>query len=330
MADFTSSIFLISPLINLVEFLLENTDWCIVILDDLSQGKKENLDELKSINDTQSERIRFIRGDIRKMDDVKSAISGCNYVVNLAAQTGVDASVKEPVDGANINIIGLINLLNVSIDHKISQNIERFVHISSGAPLGSQKPPLHEELVPKPLSPYGASKLAGEAYCRAYSASFGLRTFALRFSNIYGPKSLDKGSIVAKIIKNAISGKEIVVYGDGKQTRDYLYVKDAVNAIYLALTKSLNGNNDKFNLFNIATGVETSVNEIIELIEGELSKRGITLTKVVYKEKRAGDMTRNFSIIKKANKILGYKPGVSLNEGIRQTIDWFIDQNEKN
>ena len=129
-----------------------------------------------------------------------------------------------------VNIVGTFNFLQAARHN----NVSRFIFASSGAPAGEVVPPIHEELPPHPVSPYGASKLAGEGYCSAFNKTYGVETVMLRFGNVYGPGSLHKGSVVAKFIRNAIDGEPLVVYGDGSQTRDFIYIEDLIRAVLLA------------------------------------------------------------------------------------------------
>ena len=168
--------------------------------------------------------------DIRNREGLRKIVSGSSAVVHLAAQTGVIPSLEDPAFDMEQNVGGTLNLLEAC---RIA-GTPRFVLASSSAPLGEQEPPIDESKVPRPLSPYGASKLAGEGYCSAYAGSFGLETIALRFSNVYGPRSTYKGSVVAKFIKNILSGIPLTIYGSGGQTRDFIYVEDLCDAIDLA------------------------------------------------------------------------------------------------
>ena len=267
---------------NLVEFLLQNSDWSINVLDNLSEGKIEDIEKL----DNFSNRCTFFKGDIRNKEDVKKALEGCDFVVNLAAQVGVIPSVEDPSFDADINIMGTINLLNACVEKKI----KRFVQASSAAPLGDQEMPMHEKKVPQPLSPYGASKLATESYCSAFAASYGLNAIALRFSNVYGPKSYNKGSVIPLFIKHILNGETCTIFGDGKQTRDLLYVTDVCNGIYFALTKKLKNN---FELIQLATGKETSMNELFAVIKQEFEKHNKSVNDAKYAPARPGEIIRD-------------------------------------
>lgn len=300
---------------NLIEYLLEITDWDINVLDNLSVGR---LEYLKGIDGYSEDRIDFYKGDITNKDDVDESIAGCDHVINLAAQTDVIDSVKDPKNDAEINVLGTINVLKSSVEN----NIDNFTQASSAAPLGEQDMPIHEEKVPQPLSPYGASKLACEGYCSAFSGSYELNTVALRFSNVYGPKSWHKGSVVAKFIKQIIDGETPTIYGDGGQTRDFIHTKDISQALYLATVSDLE---DDFELFQVATGVETSINELYEVIDEKMSKHGYDIPEHEYGEERAGEIYRNYADISKAKHKLNYEPEMDLDEGIDECIEWFID-----
>ena len=300
--------------LNLVEYLLKKTEWNINIIDNLSAGKKENLEK---INNFSHKRVQFIEGDMRNKRKIDAIIRDCDNVVHLAAQTGVIPSIKEPLKDAEINIMGTLNVLHAAVE----EGIEKVVYASSAAPLGETSPPLNEKKVPQPLSPYGASKLACEGYCSAYAHSFNLHTVALRFSNAYGPYSYHKQSVVATLLKQILNKERITIYGTGNQTRDFIHAYDVSKAIYLAITTDLS---DKFELFQIATGKETTVNTLYEIIKKEMETHGFSVMKPRYTNPREGEMYRNYADIGKAKKLLDYKPSVSLNLGIKGTVRWFI------
>jgi UDP-glucose 4-epimerase len=213
------------------------------------------------------------------------------------------------------NVIGTFNMLEASRRNQV----KRFVFASSGAPIGEVEPPIHEELAPHPVSPYGASKLACEGYCSAYYRSFGLQTVALRFGNVYGPGSKHKSSVVAKFIKRAAKGQTLEIYGDGTQTRDFIYIDDLARAILLAASREGVGGE----AFQIATNSETTVAEVAERLKAVFEKSGLGFPEVSYTAPRVGDVKRNFSDTSKAKATLGWAPLVALQEGIEQTVSWF-------
>ncbi|MFX0029485.1 MAG: NAD-dependent epimerase/dehydratase family protein [Candidatus Hermodarchaeota archaeon] len=298
---------------NLVEFLLKQTNWEFNILDNLSTGRLKDIEVLHEFQ----EKINFFKGDIANYKDVSKAIKGCEFVVNLAAQTGVLDSINNPFKDEKVNIRGILNLLQLSKE----SNIKRFIQASSGAALGEQEIPIHELKVPKPISPYGASKLAGEAYCSAFSYSYGLRCIVLRFSNVYGPKSYNKGSVIAKFIKKILKGETIEIYGDGYQTRDFIYVDDISNGIYLSLVKNLSN----FQVFQLGTGLETSINSLMEKIKEVLNENSYKIPDIVYTEQKSGEILRNYTDISKAKEILGYSIKKELDQGLRETFKWFLN-----
>lgn len=298
---------------NLIEYLLEKTDWQINILDNLMEGKWEDVENIQGYNQN---RVFFIKGDIRNPDDIEKAITDCSMVVNLAAQTGVIPSTEDPLFDADINVIGLINMLQAAKKYQI----KKFIHASSAAPLGEQEMPIHEKQVPAPLSPYGASKLSGEGYCSAYSASYDLNTVVLRFSNVYGPKSYNKGSVIAVFLRQILNGESLTVYGNGKQTRDFIYVKDLCQAIYAALIKDMD---NKFEIFQIATGQETSINRLVEYMRQISNKNTI---KIINLPERKGEIIRNYSDISKAKKALNFNPETDIMQGLENTFNWFVNK----
>ncbi|OYT27596.1 MAG: epimerase [Candidatus Altiarchaeales archaeon ex4484_96] len=283
--------------LNLIEYLSEVSDFKVRVLDRSDERKRYLNPE-----------VEFIKGDIRDGPTVKKALSGCDYVVNLAAETGVIPSINNPLRDADVNVLGTLNLLFHSRD-----SINGFIHASSAAPLGEHKPPLHEGLVPRPLSPYGAGKLAGEGYCFAFNASYGLKTICLRFSNVYGPYSMHKMSAVHLFIRKALKGEPVTVYGDGKQSRDLVYVGDICQAIHKSISGDITG------LYHVGTGKQTSLLELLDLIE-ELTGKKI---KIDFKPERKGEIKINFCSIDKARSEMDYNPMFSLREGLEQTIRWY-------
>ncbi len=313
--------------VNLVDKLLrEFPQVNIRILDNLSVGTRDDLKEVcefqeiftQDIKDT-PKGIELLVGDIKDYEICLKACKGVEVVVHLAASTGVPQSVENPRRDMEMNVLGTFNMLEASRQ----QEVEKFIFASSGAPLGEVEPPIHEEIAPKPVSPYGASKLSGEAYCSAYYRSFGLKTIALRFGNVYGPRSKHKASVVAKFFKNALNEKPLEIYGDGKQTRDFIYIDDLLQAIFLAVKADVGGE-----IFQIATYRETTVNEIAEKIKGLVEEVTTKKVEVIYSSPRPGDVKRNYSDITKAKKILGYEPFYDVDRGLRKTFEYFRDKNK--
>ena len=315
---------------RLVNFLLEeNAGIKIRVLDNLSVGTREDLssvceyEEIKpsdlspqsSVLNQQSSTVELIVGDIREYQTCHACCKGIDVITHLAANTGVPQSVENPRIDMETNVGGTFNLLEAARQ----RGVDKFIFASSGAPLGEVEPPIHEELAPHPVSPYGASKLAGEAYCSAYFKTYGLQTIALRFGNVYGPRSKHKSSVVAKFIKQALGGEILEIYGDGNQTRDFIYIDDLIHAIILsAFEDGCSGE-----IFQIATSKETTVNELISVLKKVFIQNGLKDLKIVNTSRRQGDVRRNFSDTSKAKEMLGWLAKIELEDGIRKTYEWF-------
>ncbi len=246
-----------------------------------------------------------------------NACEGFDVIVHLAVNTGVAPSVDNPRKDCETNVLGTLNYLEAARHCKVP----RFIFASSGAPIGEVEPPIHEELAPHPVSPYGASKLAGEGYCSAYYRTYGIETVCLRFGNVYGPLSGHKDSVVAKFIKKALNSETLEIYGDGNQTRDFIYIDDLIDAIKKAAIKKVAGE-----IFQIATNKEHTVKELVELLRTEFDRSLNLPISVKHGNTRQGDVKRNYSDNTKARDQLEWQPSFSLRTGLRQTIDWFKRQ----
>ncbi len=296
---------------NLVRMLLAH-GYQVTVLDNLSTGRRGYLEGLP---------IEMIEGDILDTALIGKAVQGHDGVIHLAAQTGVPGSLADPQRDCLINVTGTLSLLEVcrSIGSRrqrgggATPGGPKFVFASSNAPLGRQPPPASEDKAPLPISPYGASKLAGEAYCLAYHGSWGLDTVVLRFGNVYGPFSAHKDSVVAKFFKNFLTKREITIDGDGRQTRDFIYVDDLCRAILLALEKDARGE-----VLQIATGVETSILELAALLQ-----EVVGVADIVHGKPRQGDIRRNYSSINKIKRLLEWEPTTALIRGLHETYAWF-------
>ena len=260
---------------NLIRQLISHPEFNVTIVDNLSAGSAERLAliadfqviDSASIDRRDVAKVGLIVGDVRDEALAIRAAAGTDIIVHLAASTGVGPSVNNPRFDCLTNVVGTLNYLEAAR----AVDVKRFVFASSGAPVGECSPPIHEELAPHPVSPYGASKLAGEAYCSAYSRTFGIEAVALRFGNCYGPFSNHKESVVAKFIRESLLGSPWEIYGDGRQTRDFIYVDDIVAAIELAATARCIGGE----VFQIATNTETTVLELAGQLGEMLKSRGI-------------------------------------------------------
>ena len=295
----------------------------IRVFDNLSVGTREDLEAVTPYRELDSSfqwgtGVELAVGDITNLEEISRVTDGADYIIHLAANTGVGPSVENPFQDCQNNVLGTLNVLEAARSSPGS----RVVFASSGAPLGVQTPPLHEEMAPRPASPYGASKLAGEGYCSAYFHCFSVETVVLRFGNVYGPRSGHKMSVVAKFIKQALAGDTLEIYGNGKQTRDFIYIDDLVDAVYRAATMAGIGGE----VFQIATARETTVQEVTESLVAAMAALDLPEASIFFGEKRAGDVDRNFSDTKKAAELLSWRATTSLVEGLQKTVQSFIEK----
>lgn len=289
---------------NLVFRLLREGNYRVYVLDNFSNtANRRFLDG--------HEGLAIYDADLKDEASVSRYLKGMDYVVHLAAHTYVRESIEDPATNFKENVITTFNLLN----NAAKEGVKHFVFASTGAAIGNQTPPIHEAMVAKPISPYGASKLVGEAYCRAFAEISDMRCTALRFSNIYGPYSEHKTSAVAKFIRRIANDEEIEIYGDGTQTRDYLYVEDMGDA-FLNIFKA----DYKFNIFQLASGVETPLNSLIDILEKKFN-RSVRRKCLDFNK---GEVRFNYADISKARKVLSFNPKTTLEEGISMTVDWFL------
>ena len=310
---------------TLVHSLLREGGHAVRIVDNLSVGSITALDGLSVSRHEGVGELDWDEGkahvhvtDIMNDADALRLAAGADVIVHLAANTGVAPSVENPRMDCVTNVIGTLNYLEAARHN----GVQRFVFASSGAPVGEVTPPIHEELVPHPVSPYGASKLCGEAYCSAYFRTYGIETVALRFGNVYGPGSGHKSSVVAKFYSMIMRNETLTIYGDGTQTRDFIYVADLLNAVRAAAsTPGIGGE-----VFQIATSSETQVVELLDEIVRVVTEKGYPKPEVSYTEKRLGDVMRNYSDTSKAARMLGWQAQMALPQGLRETFAWFTQR----
>src|SRR3954451_14252068 len=276
------------------------------VLDSLTRGSRELLPADRDID--------LVVGDIRDPDAVARAARGADLVIHLAAFGSVVESIVDPVENFDVNARGTLEMLRGAAD----AGVERFVFASTGgAIMGNQDPPVDEGSLPWPISPYGASKLCGEAYLHAFAGSFGIRPVALRFANVYGPYSAHKKGVVTRFIRAALEGGRFEIFGDGEASRDFLHVDDLCAAIAAAAEADLSDE-----VLHVASEAETTINELAQLI---LHLVGSDV-EIVHKPTRAGEVERNFARATRAKEVLGWAPELSLRDGMRTTIEWFRSQ----
>jgi len=298
---------------NLIYFLRKNHPGIkIRVMDILSDTSTVSHTFQK---DQERGEVEFVVGDIRDPEACLASCEGIDTVIHLAANAGVPRSIENPFFDLENNVLGTFYMLEAAR----KQSVKKFIFASSAAPLGNVELPIHEERTPHPISPYGASKLAGEAYCQVFFHSYQLSTIALRFGNVYGPYSNGKDSVVAKFIKQALKGETLNIYGDGNQTRDFIYTEDLIEAIWLSANSKIGGE-----IFQISTNHETTVNVLADMIAELLAQKGIRAN-IARAEERAGDIKNSYADISKAQRLLSYKVKHTLREGLQKTVDYFLE-----
>jgi UDP-glucose 4-epimerase len=291
---------------NLVPRLLEEGAR-VRVLDNMSRGSVANLEGVE---------VEVMEGDIRDEGMVARALVGVDAVIHLAAYGSVVESVADPVENFEVNVRGTLTLLQASA----KAGVEKLIFASTGGALiGEAEPPVNEDSLPKPISPYGASKLCAEAYCHAFSQSYGLHAVCLRFANVYGPRGAHKGGAVTAFINALKTGEPMVVYGDGSASRDFLYVDDLCSGI----VRALEGNPAPGSVLHLASGAETTIDELARTL-AEIA--GQPAHPIRYEPPRKGEVGRNFASFERARKTLGFSPRVSLREGLERTWRWFTQQ----
>ena len=290
---------------HLVDALLARGD-AVTVLDNLSNGSMDNLK-----NHTTNSGFRFIQGDIRDAKAIEKAVAGVDAVIHEAAMISVPLSIEDPELAHSVNVGGTLALLKASLE----RGVKRFVYASSCAVYGEQaRLPISEDAPPKPLSPYASSKLVAEQSCRAFYELEELETVCLRYFNVYGPKQTGEyAGVMTKFMERLRANQPPIIYGDGEQTRDFVYVSDVVDATLLALERD--GAAGK--TLNVGTGRATSINELCGIFLRLAGKIGL---KPTHEAPRSGDIRQSQADIAKMRKLLGYEPKVSLEQGVEKLL----------
>ncbi|HVE11845.1 MAG TPA: SDR family oxidoreductase [Elusimicrobiota bacterium] len=278
------------------------------VLDNFSTGKRSHMASFAG-------KVQLVRGDIRNPAACRRAVKGATYVIHQAAIRSVPKSVDRPTESHDVNATGTLNMLLAARDARV----KRFVYASTSSAYGdATRFPQKEEYKPEPVSPYAASKLCGEHYALLFTKSFGLEAVALRYFNVFGPRQDPESlysAVIPKFMEQAYTGKPLEVHWDGKQTRDFTHIANVVQANLLAATTR----DGVGHVFNIANGRTYSLLDVIAALEkivgGKLERR--------HSPKRKGDVRKTWADISRARKLLGYKPKMDFDAGIRDTWDYF-------
>jgi UDP-glucose 4-epimerase len=298
---------------NLVEALTKQGHR-VRVLDNLSTGKRENLTEL-------SGSIELIEGDITLVEDVERAVRGVDVVFHQAAIPSVPKSIQDPLSSNRASVDGTLHVLLAARQ----AGVRRVIFASSSSIYGNQEPnlPKVETMTPQPISPYGVAKLAAERYCQVFYQVYGLETVCLRYFNVFGPRQ-DPESMYAAVIPRFVTAllkdSQPVIYGDGRQTRDFTYVGNVVAGNLLAAecpVEKVAGE-----VFNLAAGGQTSLNTLVEMLHEVIG----TDIPARYDEPRPGDILHSLADVGKAKRQFGYQPSEALIDGLRETVAWYRER----
>ena len=294
---------------HLTEALLQK-EHRVRVLDDFSTGKRQNL-----IFDKGYPSLEIIEGDIRDLAICQKAMKGIEYVFHEAALPSVQRSVEDPLGSNAVNGGGTLNILFAARE----EAVKRVIYASSSSIYGDTPTlPKHEEMPSNPLSPYALQKYIGEQYCRLFYELYGLETVSLRYFNIFGPRQ-DPNSVysavIPKFIDAFLQGSPPIIFGDGKQSRDFTYIENVVQANLLAMSAGhLHGE-----MINIACAERTSLNQLVKVLRKILGSK----LSPVYEEPRKGDVRHSLADIRKGKEILNYEPKVGLELGLKKTVEFF-------
>jgi UDP-glucose 4-epimerase len=282
-------------------------------VDNLSTGRRENIAGLE-------DRFDFREADILDRDALRDACAGVDYVLHQAAISSVPRSVKDPAGSNRANVEGTLNVLMAAREAQV----RRVVYAASSSAYGDTPTlPKREDMLPQPISPYAVSKLAGEQYASAFWRTYGLEIVSLRYFNVFGPRQ-DPDSpysgVLARFITQMLDDKQPTIFGDGEQTRDFTYIDNAVSANLLACAAPAEQVCGK--AFNIATGERYSLHQVYRLLQALTGYAG----EPAYAPPREGDVRDSLADISRAEVLLGYKPGIGVEEGMMRTVEWYREQ----
>jgi UDP-N-acetylglucosamine 4-epimerase len=308
---------------NLVETLLK-VDQRVVGLDNFATSKSSNLDQVQAlVTQAQWARFRFVEGDICDLTSCRAACKGADFVLHEAALGSVPRSMVDPLASHAANVTGFINMLVAARDAKV----KRFVYASSSAVYGDHPElPKVEDKIGQPLSPYAATKLMNEVYADVFARAYGLESIGLRYFNVFGPRQDPEGAyaaVIPKWIASLLRREPVQVNGDGETSRDFCFIANVVQANLLAATTT---NAEAVNqIYNVAVGERTTLNELFHFLETGLRGRDASLPeqKPVHKDFRPGDVRHSLADISKAQRLLGYAPTQRVAEGLNLALEWY-------
>jgi UDP-N-acetylglucosamine/UDP-N-acetylgalactosamine 4-epimerase len=307
---------------NLLETLLKHNQR-VVGLDNFATGFQHNLDEVRTlVSEEQWKKFRFIEGDIRNLEDCLKACSGVEYVLHEAALGSVPRSITDPISTNASNLTGFLNMLVAARDEKV----QRFVYAASSSTYGDHPDlPKVENKIGKPLSPYAVTKYVNELYADVFARTYGFNSIGLRYFNVFG-KRQDPNSayaaVIPKWITSMIKGEPVYIYGDGKTSRDFCYIKNVIEANLLGVVSPEIAQNQ---VYNVAVGDRTTLTELFKFLDSSLAQNQVIYAQnPQYRDFRSGDVRHSQADVSKANRLLGYHPKYCLKEGIEEVMPWFV------
>jgi UDP-N-acetylglucosamine 4-epimerase len=313
---------------NLLETLLK-LDQTVVGLDSFITGHQYNLDEVQGeVTEEQWQRFTLITADICNLDDCKQAVKGIDYVLHQAALGSVPRSIEDPIKTNQANIDGFLNMLVASRDEKVSS----FTYAASSSTYGDHPAlPKVEENIGKPLSPYAVTKVVNELYADVFAKTYGFKTIGLRYFNIFGKRQDPNGAyaaVIPKWVSAMLNNKPVYINGDGETSRDFCFIENAVQMNLLGATAKSDAKNE---VYNVAVGDRTTLNELFVAIKEGLSVDRSDLSKIkpIYQDFRAGDVRHSQSDISKANNKLGYDPSHNITQGLKESLIWYKNLHKK-
>lgn len=302
---------------NLCEYFLSKGNE-VICLDNFATGHRHNLKDF--INNPN---FQLIEGDIRNAVDCQNAVKNVDYVLHQAALGSVPRSINDPVATNAVNVSGFLNMLVASSDAKV----KRFVYAASSSTYGdSAGLPKVEDVIGKPLSPYAITKYVNELYADIFSKTYGLETIGLRYFNVFGRKQDPNGAyaaVIPKFVMQLMNHETITINGDGNYSRDFTYIENVIQMNELAMTTE---NPAALNtVYNTAFGDRNTLNDLVNYLKEYLAKydSAIADAEVAYGPNRAGDIPHSLASIAKAKELLGYDPQFSLQQGLKEAIDWY-------
>lgn len=301
---------------NLCEYLLAK-EATVVCLDNFATGNRGNIEPLMG-----HENFSFIEGDIRNLEDCRKATQDVDFVLHQAALGSVPRSIKDPITSNEVNVSGFLNMLVASRD----SGVKRFVYAASSSTYGDSKAlPKIEENIGRPLSPYAITKYVNELYANIFSDTYGLETIGLRYFNVFGRKQDPNGAyaaVIPKFVSQLMRHESPTINGDGSYSRDFTYIDNVIQANVLSLLAPAEATNQ---VYNVAFGDRNTLNDLVVYLKEYLTAYDAEIAKieVIYGPNRAGDIPHSHASVDKAKRLLGYNPQFSLQDGLKEAVQWY-------